>query len=159
MTPVARLLGRFLPACAAAGANGVPLPPDNLAALRRPPGFNSALAAPPGFRPASGRGPEITTGRFPIPAAALLAALRVVAGSRPRTTELDHRAAGIGRADWVARSALCNFPDIISAQVADDAAGGSTLILFSRSLYGYFDLGVNARRLAAWLDAVHTAGA
>jgi uncharacterized protein (DUF1499 family) len=48
---------------------------------------------------------------------------------------------------------------VISAQVADTASGGSTLILFSRSIYGYSDLGVNAKRIAAWLHELQTAGA
>jgi hypothetical protein len=159
MTPVARLFGLVMPACAAHGAEGVPLPPADLATLRRASSPNSALAAPPGFMPASGRAPDLATDTYPIPAAALLGALRVVARRQPRTYELDNRAAGISRADWVARSALCNYPDVISAQVADTASGGSTLILFSRSIYGYSDLGVNAKRIAAWLDALQTAGA
>ena len=57
---------------------------------------------------------------------------------------------------FVARSAWLNFPDLVTAQVGDAGPGGSTLALYSRSVYGYSDLGVNRRRLNAWLAALQT---
>ena len=76
-------------------------------------------------------------------AARLFAAVHAVAAAQPRTFLAasypdrlqDH---------WVARSAVFNFPDLITVQVA--AAGPtSTLVLYSRSVYGRSDLGVNRR--------------
>ena len=161
MSPVARLLGLALPACGAAGADGVSLPPADLATLRRSGKPNSALAAPAGFRPAAGRDAEFTTRRYPVPAATLLAALRRVAAGRERCYDLANPGASSGRADWVERSAVCNWPDVISAQATDDPAPGaapsSTLILHSRSVYGYSDFGVNAARVRAWLAALDAA--
>lgn len=161
MSPIARVLGLALPACGAAGAGGVALPPADLATLRRSGKPNSALAAPAGFRPAAGRDAEITTRRYPVPAATLLAALRRVAAGRARCYDLPNPGAPPGRADWVARSAVCNWPDIISAQATDDPAAGtapaSTLILHSHSVYGYSDFGVNAARVRAWLAALDDA--
>ena len=58
------------------------------------------------------------------------------------------------QAHFVARSAVFNFPDLITAQVSEAGADHSTLVLYSRSVYGYSDLGVNRRRLDDWLAAL-----
>ena len=55
------------------------------------------------------------------------------------------------------RSAVFNFPDLVTAQVAPAGAGAATLLLYSRSVYGYSDLGANRRRVAAWLAALDKA--
>ena len=57
---------------------------------------------------------------------------------------------------YVARSAVFNFPDLIMAQVQKDGADGSRLILYSRSVYGESDLGVNRKRVETWLAALQT---
>ena len=49
---------------------------------------------------------------------------------------------------WVVRSAVLNFPDLVTAQIS------SALVLYSRSVYGHSDLGVNRRRLDTWLAAL-----
>ena len=59
------------------------------------------------------------------------------------------------QAHWVARSAVFNFPDLITAQVAAHGPDASTLVLYSRSVYGRSDLGVNRHRLDAWLAALN----
>ena len=51
---------------------------------------------------------------------------------------------------------MFNFPDLITAQVGEAGPDASTLVLYSRSVYGYSDLGVNRRRLNAWLAALRT---
>jgi uncharacterized protein (DUF1499 family) len=56
----------------------------------------------------------------------------------------------------VARSALFNFPDLITVQVTPSTSGGSTLIVYSRSAYGQSDLGVNRKRVDTWLAALQT---
>jgi len=48
------------------------------------------------------------------------------------------------------RSALWGFPDLVTIKVIE-ADGGSTLAIFSRSKYGYGDMGVNAARIDDWL--------
>jgi uncharacterized protein (DUF1499 family) len=53
----------------------------------------------------------------------------------------------------VVRSAVFNFPDLVTAQVAPDGENASTLILYSRSVYGRSDFGVNRKRLLSWLAA------
>ena len=56
----------------------------------------------------------------------------------------------------MARSALFNFPDLITVQVRAETPGSSDLILWSRSVYGESDLGVNKKRVQAWLDALQS---
>ncbi len=70
----------------------------------------------------------------------------------PRTSPLG--AATPATAQWVVRSAVWNFPDIVAVQVLPRGPGSSTLALYSRSLYGHSDLGVNRRRIEAWLAAL-----
>jgi uncharacterized protein (DUF1499 family) len=58
------------------------------------------------------------------------------------------------QAHFVARSAWLNFPDLIVAQVTAAGSDASTLALYSRSVYGYGDFGVNRARLITWLAAL-----
>jgi hypothetical protein len=57
------------------------------------------------------------------------------------------------QAHYVARSARGNFPDLIAMQVTPD----SMPLLYSRSVYGTLDFGVNRRRMVAWLTALDAA--
>ena len=57
---------------------------------------------------------------------------------------------------YVARSAVLNFPDLVMVQVRDEGLGRSNLILYSRSVYGYGDFGVNRRRVETWLGGLQT---
>ena len=153
MTPLAWLLGLFLPACASPGAAGVPVPPPlDLARLERPTTPNTALAAPEGADPR----PDIATPVFPVAAAQLWTIVRSVAEREPRTSPLAVDETGMA-GSWVARSAVWNFPDVIMARVAPEGPEASTLALYSHSLYGRSDFGVNRRRLESWLAAVNTA--
>jgi len=140
------LIGLALSACSGDGAAGLPVPPPmRLAGLERPTSPNTALAAPLGFTPA----PDVTTPVFKVTPDALYAAIRAVAASQPRTflaAAYDDRR----QVHYVVRSAVFNFPDLVTVEVRPD----STLILWSRSVYGHSDLGVNAKRIATWLAAL-----
>jgi len=158
LTPLAWLIGFVWPACGFAGADGLPPPaPMDMAHIQHPATPNAALAAPAGFQP----GPDITTQTYAVAPDRLLSAIEHVADTQPRT----YRAAvfpEIRQVHYVARSALFNFPDLIAVQVdaappgAPDATS-SSLVLFSRSVYGRSDLGVNQARLETWLSALDTA--
>lgn len=151
MTPIAWLLGLLLPACGAAGAHGLPVPPPmDAAQIVRPASPNSALAAPNGFA----LRPDIVTPVYPVPAERLYARIQAVAAARPRTFAAALYPDRL-QADWVARSAVFNFPDLIMAQVSPAGRNKATMVLYSRSMYGYSDLGVNRHRLARWLAALN----
>jgi uncharacterized protein (DUF1499 family) len=153
MSPLARLLGLVAPACAAPGANGLPAPPMfDLGRIERPASPNTALAAPAGWA----LRPDVVTPIYPLPADALLATIARVAGAQPRT----FRAAvypDAGQLHWVVRSVVFNFPDLVTAQAMPHDPAGSTLLLYSRSMYGYGDFGVNRQRLTVWLAALNDA--
>jgi uncharacterized protein (DUF1499 family) len=150
MTPLAWFLGLLLPACAASGAAGLPAPAlMTMDHIVRPASPNTALAAPAGSQPA----PDLVTPRFPLPAPRLYQLLVAVAQEQPRTF-LAAQYVGDRQAHFVARSAVLNFPDLITAQVAEAGPDASTLVLYSRSLYGYSDFGVNRKRLSTWLAAI-----
>jgi uncharacterized protein (DUF1499 family) len=150
MTPLAWLIGLLLPACGASGAQGLPVPPPlDVAQLSWPASPNTALAAPAGFRLA----PDVATPTYPVPASRLYAAIRAVAAAQPRTYQAALYPDRL-QADWVVRSAVFNFPDLVVAQAMPSGADTATLLLYSRSVYGYGDLGANRRRVEAWLAAL-----
>ena len=153
MNPLAWLLGLWLPACASAGAAGLPVPPlMNVAQIERPATPNTALAAPPEFSPV----PDIFVPPYHLPPANLYAAIRAVAAAQPRTYLAAQYPERL-QADWVARSAAFNFPDLILVQVLPAGPGASTLVIYSRSVYGRSDLGVNLARIRTWLAALDAA--
>lgn len=150
MTPFAWLLGLALPACGASGAQGLPVPPPmDLAQLVRPASPNTALAAPAGFHPP----PDIVTRAYALPPERLYQAIRAVAAARPRSYVAVAYPDRL-QSHYVVRSAVLNFPDLVTVQAQADPAGGSMLLLYSRSVYGYSDMGVNRARLADWLAAL-----
>lgn len=147
------LVGLVLPACGGQGAAGLPVPAQmDMAAIIRPASPNTALAAPQGFAPT----PDIVTRRYDAPPERLAAALAQVAAGEARVFE-QAKFPAAGQTHWVARTKLMNYPDLITAQINADG----TLILWSRSVYGWSDMGVNRARLEHWLarlDAVLAAG-
>lgn len=150
MTPLAWLLGLFLPACGATGASGLPQPRlMDISHIQRPNSPNTALAAPAGSVPK----PDIVTRTYDVPADQLYTDVLAVAAAQPRTfLAADYQPQF--QAQFVARSAWLNFPDQIVAQVTAAGSDTSTLALYSRSLYGYGDFGVNRARLVTWLAAL-----
>jgi uncharacterized protein (DUF1499 family) len=150
MTPLAWLLGLLLPACGAPGAQGLPVPqPMDVAQLTRPASPNTALAAPAGFRPA----PDVVTPTYHVPAPRLYAAIQAVAAAQPHTY-LAAAYPDLRQVHWVVRSAVFNFPDLVTAEASPSGPDAATLVLYSRSVYGYGDLGANRRRVEAWLAAL-----
>jgi uncharacterized protein (DUF1499 family) len=152
MTLFAWLIGLALPACAAAGAQGLPAPVlIDMSRIQRPDSPNTALAAPAGFSPT----PDIVTPVFRVQAARLYAAVRAVALGQARVF-----VAAEYPVEWqihfVARSAVFNFPDLVTIQAAEAGPESSTIVLYSRSVYGYGDFGANRQRLQSWLDALLT---
>jgi uncharacterized protein (DUF1499 family) len=134
------------------GADGLPsASPVDFDSLRLPASPNAALAAPPG---------GTREGHLELPFLAVAPdvawrVLRTLGDGMPRVwrmAEWPQRR----QAQWVARSRLANFPDLVNAEVRE-MPGGTGLFLYSRSLIGYSDFGVNARRVAEWRDAFQRA--
>jgi uncharacterized protein (DUF1499 family) len=152
MNPIAWLIGLALPACGFPGAEGLPTPlPIDPAQIVRPASPNTALAAPPGFQPP----PDITVPAFKLPAERLFDDVREVAASQMRTYQAALYPDRL-QAHYVVRSSVFNFPDLIMVQVTRGGPDTSFLIIYSRSVYGHSDMGVNRRRIEAWLAALQT---
>ena len=84
----------------------------------------------------------------------LLSRLTKVALAEPRTQQLE---AGGGRdrtARFVQYSRIMRYPDTIDAEVFAVGQGKSSLAIYSRSLVGNGDFGVNRARLVRWLAAL-----
>ncbi|UWQ20826.1 DUF1499 domain-containing protein [Jannaschia sp. W003] len=101
---------------------------------------NDALAGPGGERPAL---------RVALPPAEALARLDAAATAEPRTVRLAG-APDEGRVTYVQRSSLVGYPDVVSVAARPDGAGAE-LAIWSRSRFGYADMGVNAARMDRWL--------
>jgi len=134
------------------GPRGLPAPqPVEFPALRLPTSPNAHLAAPPG---ATNERHE-TVPLLPVSADAAWGVLRGLGDGMERvwkTAEWPE----LRQAQWVARTRWANFPDIVAGQVVE-MPGGAGLFLYSRSLIGHSDFGVNARRIAAWRAAFDAA--
>jgi uncharacterized protein (DUF1499 family) len=144
------LASLLYPACAGSGAAGLPVPPPlSPLTIVRPATPNSALAAPSGFSPA----PDLPTPLYHLPAATLFSAIEAVAAAAPRTF-LQKAYPSALQADYVVRSRLFNFPDLVLVAAEPRGSADAALIVYSRSVYGSSDLGVNRARVAAWLAAL-----
>ena len=69
------------------------------------------------------------------------------------------RIAGSPEEGWmtyVQRTPRWNFPDYISVKFIDLNGGKSTIAVFSRSRFGYSDLGVNEARVKTWVKTLQS---
>ena len=55
---------------------------------------------------------------------------------------------------FVQRTPVFRFPDVIQLEILEAPPDGSTICLYSRSLYGYSDLGANRARVEDWLARI-----
>lgn len=150
MTPLAWLLGLLLPACGADGAAGLPVPPPmDMTKIERPGTPNTFLAGPAGMRPA----PDVVTEEQALPATTLYQNARVVFSGQPGTY-VAAEYPDLLQVHHVVRSTLLNFPDLVTVQVNAVGADRSILLIWSRSVYGRSDFGVNRQRTLAWLAAL-----
>ncbi len=87
---------------------------------------------------------------FDVSVEQLRARWREVVAAQPRVeilaTDEDGR-----QIDYIQRSALFRFPDIITVRFISASPSQSTLAIYSRSIYGGRDFGVNRERIDAWL--------
>ena len=126
--------------------------PGNISEIRRPATPNSFLAGPAGFRPT----PDLQTRRFDLAPEQLLTAMNGMMAAQPRVTALADDPRRL-RADYVARVRVFGFPDIVLVQALPAGSGQSDLVLYSYSLKGHYDFGVNRGRVKALLNALNRA--
>lgn len=92
---------------------------------------------------------------YALDATELARIVDTVALAQPRTT----RVAGTvesGHITYLARTPLMGYPDYVSIRVYATEMG-SSFAAFSRARFGHSDLGMNRKRMEAWLAAIDSA--
>ncbi len=107
---------------------------------------NQFLICPPGICNGHADSPV-----FDVSADELRERWREVISAQPR---VDLLAENGQQSDYVQRSARFRFPDIITVRFISVPPSQSTLVIYSRSVYGKSDFGVNRKRIEAWLLAI-----
>ena len=110
---------------------------------------HDALACPTGSCrvPADFESPD-----FAVAERDLMMKVQALIAKQPRT-RLVAKDEALQQIIFVQRSRVFRFPDTIWIQPAAQGAETS-IIIYSRSNYGYWDLGVNKRRVRKWLAKI-----
>ncbi len=111
---------------------------------------NQYLMCPPGFCDAN---PHAESPVFDVSVEQLRGRWREVVAVQPRVVLLAEDEDG-QQFDYVQRSARFRFPDIITVRFISVSSSLSTLAIYSRSIYGKSDFGVNRERIDAWLKTL-----
>lgn len=126
--------------------------PVDLASLELSEKPNQYLVCPSGFCPTA---PHAESPDFGMPADMLSRRLQTVLAAQPRVEML--KAPDTLRFEYVQRSARFRLPDRVTIWMIPLSSSRSTLAIYSRSIYGLNDLGVNRRRVGAWLAELRAA--
>lgn len=123
--------------------------PVDLRAIRRPSSPNDAFACAPGTCAARA---DFASPVYPLSRTALLQAAEAVLLGEPRTA-VAGRDDTLAQIVFVQKSAVFGFADTVRVQ-AEGPDGEASLIVHSRSNVGYYDFGVNRKRVRRLLDAL-----
>jgi uncharacterized protein (DUF1499 family) len=126
--------------------------PADWATLTRHGTPNDALVCPAGHCPNAKADEEPKV--YPVPLSELLARVKQIALAEPDTRELPCEPHCDRAARFVQYTRLMRYPDTIDVEALPAGEGRSTLAVYSRSLVGRKDFGVNRARLQRWLAAL-----
>lgn len=126
----------------------------DFATVTRPKSPNTFLLAPEGLCKQAKI--DRVAAVYPISAAKLRQELLAIVIAQPRVSHVLADEAGLYD-DFVVRSRVFRFPDLVALKFMDLKGGKSTLAVYSRSVYGRSDLGVNKARTMSWLALVDAA--
>ena len=108
---------------------------------------NQFLICPPDY---CGADPQAESPTLDLPVEGLRERWQLVLAGQPRVELLAGNSES-WQYDYIARSARFRFPDIITVRFIPISSSRSTLAIYSRSIYGRSDFGVNRERIEAWL--------
>ncbi len=111
---------------------------------------NKFLRCPPGF---CNTKPHADSPVFDVSVEQLRERWREVVAVQPRVELVAEDEEG-QQFDYVQRSLRFRFPDIITVRFISVSSSQSTLAIYSRSIYGKSDFGVNRERIDAWLKTL-----
>lgn len=120
----------------------------NFATLVPPGSPNNWLVAPASFGPVT---PDERAPTMEAPAERLVEIWIQIIHEQSRARVLAVSADGM-QVEAEQKSALFGFTDRISLRILPAPAGRHTLVAYSRAEQGYWDLGVNRKRLREWLS-------
>lgn len=124
-----------------------PVSEVNFATLTPPGSPNSYLICPQGVCAAAT--PDAISPEIQLAPAQLIERILAIAEADGATL-IDRR--DPNAVEMVVRTPLMRWPDRISARAYPGPGGGSTVALYSRSIYGESDLGANKTRVERWLS-------
>ena len=111
---------------------------------------NQFLMCPPGYCNAN---PHADSPVFDVSVEQLRERWRDIVTVQPHVKLLAEDKEG-QQSDYVQRSARFRFPDIITVRFISVSSSQSMLAIYSRSVYGKSDFGVNRERIDAWLKTL-----
>jgi uncharacterized protein (DUF1499 family) len=123
--------------------------PVDFARLTRHATGNDALICPPGL--CAEAEPDGEAKVYDVTLDRLLERVRTIALAEPDTEMLECDVGCAHVARFVQRTRVMRFPDTIDVEVYAAGTGKSTLAIYSRSLVGRRDFGVNRARVVRWL--------
>jgi uncharacterized protein (DUF1499 family) len=125
--------------------------PIDWARLKRRATANDTLVCTPALCPNAAPDEEPKT--YSMTPAELLTRLKTIALAEPNITELSCDPNCDRSARFIQYTRVMRFPDTVDVEVFP-AGAGSTLAIYSRSLLGRKDFGVNRARIRRWLGAL-----
>jgi uncharacterized protein (DUF1499 family) len=123
------------------------VPVVDFASLQRAPVPNQYLLCPAGMCLAETDGAAPV---FNLPADQLQGDWELMIVDQPRVQEVRRDLTAM-QVDYVQRSRLFRFPDLITVRFIPVDDTHSTVAIYSRSIYGKGDMGVNHARIDDWL--------
>lgn len=111
---------------------------------------NTYLAAPPGFTP---HRTDVDTPILDIEVNTLMRLWERMISKQPRITGKTISNDGL-QIDYIQRTAVMRLPDQITIRFISRCNHTSTLAIYSHSIYGYWDFGVNKARVEHWLSSL-----
>ena len=125
----------------------------DLTRFERPVVQNDWFVCPPNLCLSS---PNYETPVFPVTKDELIKRTKMVI-NRQHRTKLIGAATELEQLIFVQRSKFLGLPDTIWIQFVG-LKEGTSLIIYSRSNYGYWDFGINGRRIKNWLEEIKNKG-
>jgi len=123
------------------------VPVVDFATLQRGPDPNQYLLCPKGMCGAETDGEAPV---FDVPIQQLQVAWDEMLAEQPRLQVLRRDVTNT-QIDYVQRSRLLRFPDLITVRFVSIDDAHATVAIYSRSVYGKGDMGVNRMRVEEWL--------
>jgi hypothetical protein len=94
--------------------------------------------------------PDLVASTYPVNATKLAATWHGIVMAEPDVAERARDDAAL-KVDYVQRTVRMRYPDLVTVQFLERPEGQSTIAIYSRSVYGYSDKGVNQARITGWL--------